>query len=198
MNVPRRSFLLGSATLLALAAVKTPARAQAIDIQYNVDAINQGNGNLCWAAATAMLLNWKVPGLFTMLSVATEGGSEFVTLYNNALNGASPSEISADQEARLYKKLSLTVVSGVSPTIEGWRNLLQKKGPLHVTILPNSSGGVLHGVLITGLVGDGSAAGTDVLYNDPATGTKITKNISDFVALYDGAANWINNIIHNP
>jgi hypothetical protein len=194
----RRGILFVLLASLAVAVVGVPADAQAINVQYDVTPINQGKGDLCWAAATAMLLNWKVPGLNTMQSVASQGGPEFVTLYNNAMHDASPSEISLDQERRLYTKLSLVVVSGVSPTIDGWRNLLASKGPLHVTIKPNGSGGMLHGVLITGLVGDGTADATDVLYNDPATGTKVRKKVADFVTLYDGAANWTNNIIHNP
>jgi hypothetical protein len=192
-----RGFLV-VLTSLALVAVGGPASAQAINVQYNVAPINQGKGDLCWAAATAMLLNWKAPGLNTMQTVASQGGPEFVTLYNNAMHNASPSEISLDQEKRLCAKLSLVVVRGVSPTINGWQNLLTSKGPLHVTIKPNGSGGMLHGVLITGLVGDGTAAGTDILYNDPATGTQVRKKVADFVTLYDGAVNWTNNIIHNP
>jgi hypothetical protein len=192
-------FLFALVTSLAVVAADAPpASAQAINVRHNVAPINQGNGNLCWAAATTMLLNWKFPGLQTMQTVANRGGPEFVTLYNNAINNASPSEISLDQEKRLYAKLNLVVVSGVSPTINGWRNLLSSKGPLHVTIKPNGSGGMLHGVLITGLVGDGTAAGTDIFYNDPATGTQVNMKVIDFVALYDGAANWTNNIIHNP
>lgn len=198
----RKGPPLGRALLFTLVAnlilANAPAGAQAINVRHNVAPINQGKGNLCWAAATAMLLNWKVPGLHTMQSIATQGGPEFVTLYNNAMHDASPSEIMPDQETRLYTKLSLVVVSGVSPTINGWRNLLASKGPLHVTIKPNGSGGMLHGVLITGLVGDGTAGGTDIFYNDPATGTQVQKKVADFVALYDGAANWTNNIIHNP
>jgi hypothetical protein len=195
---PKQIAVLVSVLLAALGAANPSANAQAINVRHKVAAINQGKGNLCWAAATAMLLNWKIPGLHTMQSVATQGGPEFVTLYNNAMNNASPSEISLDQEKRLYAKLSLTVVTGVNPTINGWRSLLTTKGPLHVTIKTNAVGGMLHGVLITGLVGDGTASGTDVFYNDPATGTQIKKKVTDFVALYEGAANWTNNIIHNP
>ena len=193
-----RGFWFALAAILVLGGAESPAGAQAINIRHNVAAINQGKGNLCWAAATAMLLNWKIPGLHTMQTVATQGGPEFVTLYNNAMNNASPSEISLDQEKRLYAKMNMVVVSGISPTISGWQNLLYNKGPLHVTIKPNGSGGMLHGILITGLVGDGTAGGTEIFYNDPATGTQVKKKVVDFVALYDGAANWTNNIIHNP
>jgi hypothetical protein len=160
----RRGFLFVLVAIMALGA-GSPAGAQAINVRHNVAAIHQGEGNLCWVAATAMLLNWKVPGLHTMKTVATQGGSEFVTLYNNAINHASPSEISLDQEKRLYAKLNLII---------------------------------LHGILITGLVGDGTAGGTDIFYNDPATGTQVKKKVADFVVLYDGAANWTNNIIHAP
>jgi hypothetical protein len=45
---------------------------------------------------------------------------------------------------------------------------------------------------------DSPRAGTDIFYNDPATGTQVKMKVVDFVALYDGAANWTNNIIHNP
>jgi Papain-like cysteine protease AvrRpt2 len=198
INPLTRVFLFILVAFLAFGGAIPTASAEAINIRHSVAAINQGKGNLCWAAATAMLLNWKVPGLYTMQSVATQGGPEFVALYNNAMNNASPSEISLDQEKRLYAKLNLVVVTGVNPTINGWRNLLSVKGPLHVTIKPNGSGGMLHGVLITGLVGDGTAGGTDIFYNDPATGAQVTKKVVDFVAMYDGAANWTNNIIHDP
>jgi hypothetical protein len=45
---------------------------------------------------------------------------------------------------------------------------------------------------------DSPRAGTDIFYNDPATGSQVKMKVVDFVALYDGAANWTNNIIHNP
>src|SRR4051812_39401599 len=81
-------FVVVFAAIFALTGTNPPAAAQAINIKHNVAPINQGNGNLCWAAATAMLLNWKVPGLHTMQSVASQGGPEFVTLYNNAIHNA--------------------------------------------------------------------------------------------------------------
>jgi hypothetical protein len=157
----------------------------------NVQKIKQPDSMSCWAAALTMLYSHKLNrNDLAIEPVLKPLGDTYVTIFRNG------SGIQPGQERALYRAAGLTVIQGQNPTISYWKDLLQRRGPLSVTVDAVPGKGYIHALVITGLEGDGSPAKTDVTYIDPANGVEITKSFPAFLQLYEGSANWPLQIIY--
>lgn len=140
------------------------------DILYpQVNMVPQTTPDTCWAASTAMVLGRTSP-------VTDELG-----LYRP---GGIPNDSQVDDPAvstRYYRHWGLTLHHAQSWTVRGLAGLMRSRGPLLLSVLwnvdrytrrdPNHPGRTLgssgHYVVLSGLRGDGTEAGTTVRIHDP-------------------------------
>jgi hypothetical protein len=159
----------------------------------NVQKIRQPDDMSCWAAAVTMLYSYKMnDNNLKIETVLKSIDEEYVTIFK------SGDGISSTKEEALYKKIPLKVIKGLNPSIALWKDILEKKGPLSVTVDADPGKKLIHALVITGLKGDGTPAKTRIIYIDPADGTEYEKNFVDFLKLYEGSASWPLQIIHWP
>lgn len=172
----------------------------AINTNHQVTAIQQPSRNSCWAASATMIMNWKSGIATPILNVVTAAGPNFIAIYNGSFDrpGQPGSGISPADEKLFYTAVGLMTIQGQSPTPSGWESLLKSKGPLSITVDAIPGQGFMHALVITGLEGGGSVNDTIVKYIDPADGRQHNENFERFLDLYDGAATWPLQIIHNP
>lgn len=138
----------------AVAAVsQAPAFPAPLDIYHEVPLVAQRTGMSCWAAAAAMLVGWQRCSALESSAVAA-GARRTRELSDGLLPGDVESFARAwGLEAHEVPALSLEFVSAS----------LERCGPLWI----GQADPGLHVVVIVGLVGDGTEAGTQVRINDP-------------------------------
>lgn len=153
--------------------------------------IKQPDSMSCWAAALTMLYSYKWNRMNLDIAATLKPlGEVYLTIFQNG-SGIKPA-----QEIALYRAAGLKVIQGRNPTIDYWKDLLQKQGPLSITVDADPGKGYIHALVITGLKGDGSPGKTEVTYIDPASGIEADITFMEFIKLYEGSANWPLQIIH--
>ena len=161
----------------------------------DVPDIKQPTDNTCWAAATTMLFAWyrgnrnlRIRAFLDELADKT-----YVNLFD------TDTAVSREQEKKLYELLGLETIDQFNPTIEAWEGYLRDFGPLSVTIKYEGTS-LVHAVVVTGIEGDGTAAGTKVYLHDPLNdaASRLPSPITfeRFLASYEGGAGWPMQIIH--
>jgi hypothetical protein len=87
----------------------------------------------CWVAGLAILYNWKypVPGK-TQKELAKQGGLEFEDYYSTGLPHTT--DPATDKFTFLIKTYKLAALPPQTYTLEGWRALLEKHGPLAIVV----------------------------------------------------------------
>lgn len=166
----------------------------ALDYYQPVRTLKQPNTMACWATALTVLYSWKT-GLnsIPIADVLKPYGKVYVDAFNNN-SGLAPSQAPA-----LFSTAHMTMIQGVNPTIQYWYDLLNQKGPLMIIVAYQTINGkkTYHALVMNGMSGDGSPGGTFIDYVDPADGQQHTDVVfTDFIALYEGAANWPLQIVH--
>lgn len=166
-------------------------------IIHNVTPIRQPSEMSCWAAATTMLMNWKLGIPRTIDQVVAQAGPRFTEIYQSSF-AVPPEGISSTDEPAFYKALGLKVFQGTNYTIDGWFDLLTKQGPLSITVDADPGRNFIHALVLIGLDGDGSAGNTITSYIDPADGQRHDVRFSDFIKLYEGSAHWPLQVVCHP
>ncbi len=142
---------------------------EAQDIWNEVPIVPQQTGMSCWAAAAAMIVGWRDRLHVEPLDVARAAGR-----WREYREGLQPHDVPA---LALTWGLTLTTASIRGPG--DLARLLSEHGPLWVG---EASPG-LHSVVVTGLHGDGTPAGTQVRIADPwpiEKGERYSVPFSDF------------------
>ena len=129
------------------AAQSLPATAQAAEVQsselgWDVQLIPQPTSDTCWAAAAAMVAGWS-------------GMASFPTSH----------EPDVEDIPAVARRFGLQMEPAQSYSVQGFRELLETKGPLWVAAeTPN-----FHAVVVTGMRSDGNpdGSGTCLRINDP-------------------------------
>lgn len=167
-------------------------------INYSVPGIvaeiRQPSSRTCWAAVMTTMLSWRNNRSQSIRDTLSAIGQRYVQLFDagQALDTATAGQ--------LYNDAGLVQLNGFNPTIEGWVGLLRQFGPLYVDV-GYSGTTMTHAIIVTGLYGDGTPAGTNITYLDPAEGKIITTNFRNFLSHYeaDSAVNvWPYAIVHWP
>lgn len=143
--------------------------ATTIDINYDVPLVEQPDGMTCWAAALAMVRSYQEQASYTVDDIA----------------GPEPhSWMNWSQIEPIAIQLGFVEIAsaGLMPT--GWHDLLAAHGPLWIVIKADVSSQASHAVVLTGMAGDGSVDGTQMLVNNP-TGVRETPSFTDFAARWD-------------
>ncbi|MGD8859534.1 MAG: papain-like cysteine protease family protein [Myxococcales bacterium] len=118
-----------------------------------------------WAAWITLLVNWRDRAADDVQSVVGKLGDPFLTLLKQR---RAPDE---DDWAELLAGLGLGRRPLSRSTIAHWEELLRRHGPI-VALLPVglSEEDDMPGVMVVGLSGDGTPAGTEVQWIDPRSG----------------------------
>lgn len=153
-----------------------------------VEAIPQPSDVSCWAAAAAMVVGWK--------ERVSLGPETLAAVCNRTTaTGLDPAQVGA-----FAGEIGLVADPPQSYTIDGFRKLLETKGPLWVgAAVPG-----LHAIVVTGMYSDGAASfvrvtdpwdrhvgtpGAPGAYLDThATGSRYILRWEDFVREYEAAA----------
>jgi hypothetical protein len=166
-------------------------------IIHNVTPVRQPSDMSCWAAATTMLMNWKLGITRSIDDVVAQAGRRFTGIYQSSF-AVPPQGISPQDEQAFYAALALKVFQGQNYAIAGWFDLLTKHGPLSITVDADPGRKFIHALVLIGLDGDGSADRTVASYVDPADGARHDVLFSDFIRLYEGSATWPLQVICHP
>ena len=166
-------------------------------IVHTLTPIQQPSTMSCWAAATTMLMNWKLGINRSIDDVVAQAGLRFTAIYRSSF-AQPPQGILSKDEQDFYRALALKVFQGQNYAITGWFELLRKHGPLSITVDANPGKQFIHALVLIGLDGDGSAGNTITSYIDPADGARHDLMFSDFIKLYEGSATWPLQVVCHP
>jgi len=126
--------------------------AAVIDVKHDVPLVPQQTGYSCWAAGAAMVVGWRDRISVDPSEIARATG--YWAQYAAGLNA---------EDTQMFKVWRLTPEAAQTYTVAGFADLLKRHGPLWVASAEPGP----HIRVVTGLVGDGTAAGTLVYINDP-------------------------------
>ncbi|MCW5808811.1 MAG: hypothetical protein KIT31_41050, partial [Deltaproteobacteria bacterium] len=126
-------------------------RAATFDVWHEVPLVQQHTGMSCWAAAAAMVVGWRDCSALEAEDVV--GGR-----WQAYRDGLEPRDVEAFARA-----WGLVVARPAELDVPSLRALLERHGPLWVGEASPS----LHVVVLAGMYGDGTRAGTFVRIADP-------------------------------
>jgi hypothetical protein len=129
------------------------ATEESFDIWHEVPLVQQTTGMSCWAAAAAMLVGWR-----DCIDIDPDEVAHGSGRWEAYRDGLVPEDVKA-----LSNAWGLIMEPPKRYTVRSLRELLERNGPLWVG---EASPG-LHVVVITGMSGDGTPAGTRVRIADP-------------------------------
>lgn len=126
---------------------------QNFDVKYDVQLIPQLTDKSCWAAGAAMLIGWRDRISINPSDVAARIGY-WAQYTKDGLNA---------EDQTMFRVWGLTPEPAQTYTIEGFKQLLERYGPLWVASAEPGP----HIRVVTGMSGDGTPDGTIVYINDP-------------------------------
>ena len=132
-----------------------PVRAAStapIDIRHEVQLVPQQTGYSCWAAGAAMLVGWRDRISIDPAEIARANG--YWAQYKQGLH---------PEDTSMFQTWGLTPEHAQTYTVQGFAELLERFGPLWAASAEPGP----HIRVVTGIAGDGTAAGTTLFINDP-------------------------------
>lgn len=157
-----------------------------------VQLIPQDKSNACWLASSSMMESWKTgtpQSLTDTLKILDASGTSFSNIYNNDQG------LSFSQDQTIVQTLGLTALPPASYTIEYLTSILNNS-PIMAVIMYSSSSNIAHMIVITGISGDGTPAGTTLSVNDPLplnAGKTYTIAFNDFLSKFEQVVAYENN-----
>ena len=165
-TAPRMPAMPGGDVLLADLARLTPANRSsgsppetavqslgaAIDVRHSVQLVPQLTGFSCWAAGAAMIVGWRDRMSIDPSEIARATG--YWAQYAAGLHA---------EDTTMFAVWHLTPEAAQSYSVQGFAALLRRHGPLWVASAEPGP----HVRVVTGMVGDGTPAGTTLYINDP-------------------------------
>ena len=163
------------------------------EINFTVDgivpALDQVFSKGCWAASLTMLKSWQRKASFSIETLLAEAGDNYLDKYRSN-SGLSIAEIDKFVNDFQLREISLGTLSAA--VIE---SRLKERGPLWVIADEDSSNGFsIHARVIIGIQGDATAAGTQITYNDPATGQQQAESLKQFINKMEQLSEGITNV----
>jgi hypothetical protein len=148
-----------------------------------IQGIDQGNSELCWLAATAVMFQWREGRVVSLQDAANALGVEFVAIY--ARDGVLPfPDIPLWQQRGGFESQGQQCFDA-----NGWLGLLQQYGPLIALVSANATNTVDHAVVVAGISGDGSPAGTNLTIADGDGGIVRDVDLGTFTTMFEIPAN---------
>lgn len=130
--------------------------ARTVSVQYDVPLVPQPDKLSCWAGAMAMMVSYRRQASFPVEELASSVGRSLRTSY-----GWDMLERVKDHFG--FRDIPMPDNMSYVPPPEDWHAWLRQYGPLWVTV----RGAPSHAVIVTGIQGDLTPAGTSVRILDP-------------------------------
>lgn len=149
--------------------------------------VQQPSGMSCWAAMYTMMYSWKNQVSIPIRTAVLQLGQKYVDCFDK--NTGLP--IEENRNLAHAAGMEAEPLQNLSP--EGWESYLKAYGLLwtsygwqvfDATGLTETRAG-RHIIIIYGMIGDGSAAGTTVRYVDPSDGAFHTMTLEQFVRQHE-------------
>lgn len=155
--------------------------------------VKQDYPNSCWAAVLTMIYSWKAQSFIPEKEVL-QPYPKFLNIYNQS----DKEGIRLQDELELYPQMGLGVEKQLNPTIKGWAEMIEKYGPLSVTIDAKPPIGTIHAILILGIYGKITGLDTRIIYADPADGIMHNEDFLTFLKMYESkySVDWLIQIVH--
>lgn len=152
-------------------------------IPGEVPVIAQPSSLVCWATVATMMISWRKRRSMQISEAIGTLGEPWVSKFNN-----NRVLLWTDTEA-FGRSAGMTLIPLQSLPVAGFAEVLQRaRSPLFVSIHPNGNRqNLTHIIVVTGMMGDGTAAGTNVMYNDPNGGRRRTLSFQAFHRLYENS-----------
>jgi hypothetical protein len=176
-------------TLLAAASVFSDAFAQSdaaskpktCNAFIFVRTLKQPDPMSSWATAFTILYTRKYGDpRITIENALGKYGDKYVNIFKQQ-NG-----INAKDESELYAAAKMKVLQFTDDSIESWCDLLMNQPTLAVTVETKPPLGTTHALVVHGLKGDGTPAGTRVNFVDTTDGRSQTLPFNEFIDFFDG------------
>lgn len=152
----------------------------AYDVPGDFWVMAQPSGMSCWATTYTMLKSWREQRQMTIPEALTTVGQRWVDLYeaDTGLSGAD--------KPIFLASAGLAAKPPQSFAIPTWESMLRQYGPIWITTdeRPGMPGGI-HARIVTGIYGDGTAAGTFFKIVDPSGGRRYEESIAVFIPKYE-------------
>jgi len=129
---------------------------QSVDLSFPVQLLPQPDKVSCWAGSMAMLVSYKRNASVTPESLASEVSRSLRTSYSWDM-------LKAVRQHFAFKEVSLPSNLSFVPLPSDWYQWLDQFGPLWVTVQGNPS----HAVVVAGIAGDLTPAGTFIRVLNP-------------------------------
>lgn len=178
---------LGSAEAVQALAVAGGPRATARQLAGQSFAVHwdttpyypQSTTASCWAASAAMVVGWRDGRTVSDREIA-----DAVPVIDAYRGGLWPRD-----RQTLADAWDLVAEPPASYTIEAWRDMLQRYGPIYVDMTATTSGQGGHVRVLVGMESNGAADGSDttMFMHDPWPGSpgRVRVTFADFLALYE-------------
>ncbi|MEM7338750.1 MAG: papain-like cysteine protease family protein [Actinomycetota bacterium] len=173
------------------ATVPPPSATAAPTIDFTIGGIpplQQPSSLSCWAVSLTMLISHDRQQSLTvdtaLLSANDGNGPAYVQRFQ-ANQGLPIDEVDAFRAA-----YGLNDVSFGALTASVIESTLRTHGPLWVIADEDTTTAFsVHARVVTGIRGDGTPAGTEIIYNDPATGAEERESLNVFTSKIDQLSN---------
>jgi V8-like Glu-specific endopeptidase len=142
----------------------------------DVQLIRQTSPMSCWAAAAAMVVGWR-----DEQSIPDTAIAEKVAVFDAYRRG-----LYGFQRQKLAEAWDLVAEAPASYTIDGWREMLERNGPLYIDQHKSTRSNAGHVRVLVGMSSGGADDGSDTVmyFHDPADG-QIRMAFNDFLRLYE-------------
>ena len=124
-----------------------------VDVVYAVGGMSQPTDHSCWATSFAVVINYRDGSNLTPADVSNAVGVDIsaVESWSDVTNAAEHFHLRENASACM--------------SVQGWADLLSSNGPLWLCVIGGS-----HAVVLNGMKGDGTEAGTVFYVTDPWSG----------------------------
>jgi hypothetical protein len=179
----------GSTSQSVEATYATPSAQATPAINYRIQGIpplKQPSPLSCWAVALTMLESHRRQQSLPVETVLLLGGQAYVDLYR------ADTGLKVDDVGKFRTDFGLKDVSFGALSAQAIETALKAHGPLWVIadedITPDFS---IHARVVTGITGDGTPSGTNIIFNEPATGSEADETVRTFSEKLDQLSNGI-------
>lgn len=176
MSIPRRDFVVGVMCGALLVDVTAASAAPTLNTVLPAKPFAQTKDWSCWAAAAAMMLQWKNNIPVSELDVARMAGPNYVIAFMNNTG------LAGTEFVDFAKSLSLVTEAPQNYNPAGYHALLKAHGPLWVgaRLDAGTQKSRRHIRVLRGIVGDGTFDGSTAWVLDPDGGRDYQESMTKF------------------
>ncbi len=168
------------------AEVTSPTETVLAEVSGLIPTLRQPNDQACWATVATMMKSWKDrrKSPYPIEDVLSMAGPTYLERFR------SGEPLPREEKAGFVAALGMVADGGnfASHELDYYVNLVNKYGPVWVTVDVGAKEAAAHARVLYAIKGDGSPERTLLSLIDPATGGRIHQSFLDFVEAYEGLA----------